>query len=912
MKQKSKDKPVRKNILKLAQMITGRIEIINTEHIEYRALSALMTDEMADVAVKMGCRKPRVFSDIQKRTKLDKANLERILDQLLKTGICEFAYNENHERVYFVDIPVSGSAELSATVPWQLENIPEVSEYFEKCSLEPLAPIAQAIRPGGGGVGMHVIPVEQAIKAENTSMDVEHISYWLKKYDHFALWPCQCRLTRQHNGMNTGDDPEGWCVALGDFADYIVETNRGRYADYDEVMEVVRKADENGFVHQVTNIDGWDKVFIFCNCNVNSCLALRSSQYYNAPNLSRSAYVAHVDKKSCVACGKCVEKCPAGAVKLGQKLCTKDGEIQYPKHDLPDDHRWGKERWDENYRDTNRINCYPTGTAPCKTACPAHIGIQGYIKMASEGRYAEALELIKKDNPFPAICGRVCNRRCEDACTRGMIDEPVAIDEIKNFIAQRDLDAKTRFIPKKVIPKLHGEFDEKIAIIGGGPAGLSCAYYLALKGYRPTVFEKNQKPGGMMVYGIPSYKLEKNVVAAEIDVLRELGVTIKCGVEVGKDVTLEQLREQGYRAFYVAIGCQGSRKAGIKGEDAKGVESAVDFLRRVTDNNEVQISGRTVVIGGGNVAVDVARTAQRCGSDEVIMVSLEQRDEMPATEEEISEAQEEAVQIKNGWGPKEILTKDGKACGVVLKKCTCVKNAKGQFAPEYDENETITIECENVFLSIGQSIEWGELLKDSKVELGRGNGPVADPSTYQTAQEDIFVGGDAYTGPKFVIDAIAAGHMASEVLHRYVRVGDLQSGRDRREFIELDKNNIVIEKDCYDKPSRQKHGFDENISRTKSFRDARLTFTEEQVRKEASRCLSCGAAVVDENKCIGCGVCTNQCHFDAIHLKRDLPECTNMFKYEERVKAMLPYLVKREIKIRKREAAEKKAAKNKE
>lgn len=909
MEQKNSNPPVRKNVLKLAQMITGRIERINTQHIEYRALSALMTDDMVDVAVKMGCRKPKTFDEIQKKTKLDKATLEHILDKLLKTGICEFAFNDAHERVYFVDIPVSGSAELSATVPSQLENIPEVSEYFEKCSLEPLAPVAQALGPGGGGVGMHVLPVEQAIKAENKSMSVEHISYWLQKYNHFALWPCQCRLTRQHNGMNTGDDPEGWCVALGDFADYIVETNRGRYADYDEVMEVVRKADENGFVHQVTNIDGWDKVFILCNCNVNSCLALRSSQYYNAPNLSRSAYVAHVDKDKCVACGKCVEKCPAGAVKLGQKLCTKNGEIQYPKHDLPDDHRWGKERWDENYRDTNRINCYPTGTAPCKTACPAHIGIQGYIKMAAQGRYDEALELIKKDNPFPAICGRVCNRRCELACTRGTIDEPVAIDEIKNFIAQRDLDAKNRFVPKKVVPKLYGEFDEKIAIVGGGPAGLSCAYYLALKGYKPTVFEKNAKPGGMMVYGIPSFKLEKNVVEAEIDVLRELGVEIKCGVNVGEDVTLDQLREQGYKAFYVAIGCQGSRKAGIDGENAQGVESAVEFLRSVTDNPQRKLSGKTVVIGGGNVAIDVARTAQRCGAESVTIYSLEQKQDMPASIEEITEAEEEGVKIDNGWGPKEIKTKDGKVCGVILKKCIQVKDAQGRFAPVYDENDTVEIECENVFTSIGQSVEWGNLLRDSKVELGRGNAPVADSDTYQTAQEDVFVGGDVYTGPKFIIDAIASGHMASEVIHRYVRVGDLNSGRDRREFIELDKNNIVLNEDCYDKPARQHHGFDESVDRKKSFKDARLPFTEEQVKKEASRCLGCGAAKVDENKCIGCGVCTNQCHFDAIHLSRDLPECTNMHKYEDRVKVMIPYLIKREIKIIKREIADKRAAK---
>ena len=256
---------------------------------------------------------------------------------------------------------------------------------------------------------------------------------------------------------------------------------------------------------------------------------------------------------------------------------------------LPSEKKWGPEMWTEDYRDKNRINTHETGTAPCKTACPAHIAVQGYLKMASQGRYKEALALIKKENPFPAVCGHICNRRCEDACTRGNIDQAVAIDEVKKFIAAKDLEAETRYIPKKVVPSLKGQFDEKIAIIGGGPAGLSCAFYLAEKGYAPTVFEKNENAGGMLVYGIPSYKLEKDVVQAEIDVIKAMGVTIKTGVEVGKDITIEELRKQGYKAFYIAIGCQGGRKAGIPGEDAEGVMTAVDFLREVNDKEEYPI-----------------------------------------------------------------------------------------------------------------------------------------------------------------------------------------------------------------------------------------------------------------------------------------------------------------------------------
>ena len=247
----------------------------------------------------------------------------------------------------------------------------------------------------------------------------------------------------------------------------------------------------------------------------------------------------------------------------------KDGPIEYPKHELPDTVKWGPEKWDEDYRDNNRINCYDTGTAPCKTACPAHIAVQGYLKKAAQGKYREALALIKKENPFPAVCGHICNRRCEDACTRGTIDQAVAIDEVKKFIAKQDLTAENRYIPPIIPPTTGRLFEEKIAIIGGGPAGLSCAFYLAEKGYKPTVFEKNEKPGGMLVYGIPSFKLEKDVVEAEIDVMRQMGVEIKCGVEVGKDITLKELRKQGYKAFYIAIGCQAEEKPILKGKMQK-------------------------------------------------------------------------------------------------------------------------------------------------------------------------------------------------------------------------------------------------------------------------------------------------------------------------------------------------------
>ena len=898
----------REVIMKLAKMVTDRVpqklgmKKLTKYDPEYWGLAALCTDEMAEMALKLGgVRKPKTLDQMVKITGKDPKYVEEILEQLAYAGVVEYNWeNPEHVKQYVLPMFVPGSAEFSNMNAKIFEEHPEMGRFFERMSRLPLEKITPMVPEGGAGIGMHVIPVEKAIEMENQSISIEHISHWLDKYEgKYAASPCSCRRSRTAYEEGCADDPESWCIAVGDMADYVVETNKGgRYITREEALEIFKQAEDNGFVHQITNIDGEDKIFAICNCNVNVCYALRTSQLFNTPNLSRSAYVAKVNPQDCVACGRCVEFCPAGAVKLGQKLCKKDGsEVTYPKHVLPSEKKWGPEMWDEDYRDKNRINCYDTGTAPCKTACPAHIAVQGYLKMAAQGRYTDALALIKKNNPLPAVCGHICNRRCEDACTRGTIDEAIAIDEVKKFIAAQDLNAETRYIPKKVVPAVKGYFDEKIAIIGGGPAGLSCAFYLAEKGYKPTIFEKNERAGGMLVYGIPSFKLEKDVVQAEIDVIREMGVDIKTGVEVGKDITLDELRAQGYKAFYIAIGCQGGRKAGVPGEDAQGVATAVELLREAGANESYPIEGDVVVIGGGNVAIDVARTSSRCGAPNVNMFCLESRDTMPASNEEIEEAEEEGVVMNCGWGPKEILSENGKVTGIVLKKCLSVKDADGRFNPKYDENDTITVPCKHVFLSVGQSIEWGSLLEGSKVELGRGNGAVADALTYQTAEPDIFVGGDVYTGPRFAIDAIAAGKQGAISIHRFVQPhSSLTIGRNRNDFIELDKNDIKVEN--YDNSSRQIPGTNQSIDAKKSFRDAKLTFTEEQVKAETARCLGCGASVVDPNKCIGCGICTTKCEFDAIKLNRELPGCSKMVPSEDKLKYILPNALKQSIKIK--------------
>ncbi|MCR5823945.1 MAG: FAD-dependent oxidoreductase [Lachnospiraceae bacterium] len=913
-------------LLKLVRKITDRIPAkikgVKTEDPEYWGFACIfedeipkdMSDKAIDLMLSMKVRKkysyPEMLEMMADTGLKEKEKQDELLNLLAQLGMFEYDYGDRYtkdgpipgttynpeDRFYWIPLFVPGSAEYTNMNKGLMDRHPELAMFFERMTFLPLEKITAMVPPGGSGIGMHVIPVEQAISMENTTADIEHISYWLKRYEgHLGASICSCRYGRKKLCEGCADDYEGWCIGVGDMADYCRETGRGYDITYDQAMEILKRAEDNGFVHQITNIDGENKIFAICNCNVNICNALRTSQLFNTPNMSASAYRAHVEKEKCVACGQCVEYCPAGALKLGQKLCKADGtEVKYPKQPLPDARKWGKDKWDEDYRDKNRINVHETGTAPCKTACPAHIAVQGYLKLAAQGKYTEALALIKKENPFPAVCGRVCNKRCEDACTRGTVDQAVSIDAVKKFLAARDMNSETRYIPEIVVASNRGRWKEKIAIIGGGPAGLSAAFYLAQKGYYPTVFEKNEYAGGMLRYGIPSYKLEKDVIEAEIDVMREMGVEIKTNVEVGKDVTIESLRKEGYKAFYVAIGCQGGRLPGVPGEDAKNTLTAVEFLKDA-NTGKLKFTDETVVIGGGNVAIDATRVSKRSGAKKVTMVCLETEDIMPASREEIDEAREDGVEILCGYGPMEV-KKDEKGAvkSVVFKKCTRVFDENHRFSPVYDENDTVEIAASKLIYAIGQSIVWKDLLKGTKVEFGRGNGPVADPLTYQTAEEDIFVGGDVFTGPRFAIDAIAQGHEAAESLHRFVQNGHMTIGRNRRQFKELDKNDLTIP--SYDTAGRQEAEDDTTIDK-KGFRDFHGTLTEEQVKAETARCLGCGATVVDANRCIGCGICTTKCKFDAIHLHRDHPEASKMVVAEDKFGTLLPYMAKRAAKI---------------
>ena len=825
---------------------------------EYFVMEHLVTDEMAEVGMALKFKTRQTIEEIAESLKRPLDEVQPLMDDLCYSGACSYE-TVNGTKEYWLDLWVPGHMEMFMNHPDALKY-PEIAIAFDAYGKK-----KGVIAPGMIPMGMapmRVIPIESAIDANTRRASFEEISHYLDENDLFSVSNCSCRTVRESMGEGCGHLKEDMCIQLGHGAEMYIASGRGRQITREEAKEILLKAEENGLMHEIPNLDGSGKTHAICNCCGCGCLALRNASMFQNPDFVRSNYVAKVDPEQCVACGECVEHCPVNALKLGQKIKSKTPLPEVDPHtDRPDNSSWGTERWNPEYR-TNRQVIMEGGTSPCKSECPAHIGIQGYIKLASEGKYREALELIKKENPFPAVCGHICPRYCENECTRNSVDDSVAIDEIKKFIAEQDMNSEHRYVPKK----RHDYSDKKIAVIGSGPAGLSCAYYLALDNYSVTVFEKEESLGGMLTWGIPNFRLERAVIDSEIDVLKELGVQFKTGVNVGQDITLDELRDQGYKAFYLAIGAQGGRKLGLEGEDAKGVMSGVDFLRQVSHQESKLLHGNTIVIGGGNVAIDVARTAIRTGSESVTMFSLESLQEMPALPEEIDEAKHEGILMEHGWGPKRIIVDKGQVKGVEFKKCIRVFDEHGHFNPSFDEESTYYVEADHVLVSIGQAIEWGDLLRGCDVTLNPNRSLQADPTTYQTGQKDVFVGGDAYTGPKFAIDAIAAGKEGAISIHRFVQPGQsMLLGRLKRDYKAFDKDNVDYQ--GFDLKPRQQIDPLEEAAR-KSLRDMRGSFTPEQILKEADRCLSCGRVYVDQYQCVGCGQCTVRCQFGAISLEK--------------------------------------------
>ena len=844
----------RPNILALASKIS--LESLTYTGItygdpEYRILDPIVDDDMCSVMMRMRLETDFSAEDLAKKTRKSLDFVQTQCDKLVKAGVIRTRVRSG-VLCYYYPIWVPGIMEGILSNREQCDAHPELGACFEEYTRIRVGMLAPML---GNGVNfMRVMPVMSAIENDTHKASYDEISTLIEKAWAISVGPCSCRRSRRLMGEGCGHLEEDMCLYLNDNAISFSKNGEHRLITKEEAYDILRRAEDNGLVHEVNQALGFDDVTAICNCCGCSCYALRIAELFRSPNGVSSNFIARVDKDKCVACGQCVENCQTNAVRLGQKHCLTDSHISdayASDKEIP----WDKKSYNIDYR-TTRTDTMPSGTAPCKAECPAHVPVQGYIKLAAQGRYTEALELIKKENPFPAVCGRICNKACEDACTRGSVDAPIAIDDIKKFIAGKDLEAEHRFVPK-MVNQTGKPYEEKIAVIGSGPAGLTCAYYLALKGYPVTVFEKEKELGGMLTLGIPSFRLEKDVIRAEIDILRDLGVQFKTGVAAGTDITLDALRAEGFKAFYLAVGASRGAKLRCPGEELPGVMTGIDFLRAVNLGEAPAIGTSVAVIGGGNVAIDVARAAVRLGA-EVTVVYRRDRDSMPAADDEIAEAAEEGVSFRFLASPAEILG-DGKAETLKIE----LMELRGGKPAGTGVYETMNVSA--VISAVGQEIE----LNGISVTTGaKGTVTVSLPS-FQTSEADVFAGGDVVTGPKFAIDAIAAGKEGAISIHRYVHPGQSQViGRDHRDYKAMNPATAGVAIDGFDTAPRQKASGGSAKDAEKTFRDLRGTLTEEQLKTETRRCLDCGTAVVDESLCVGCGICTTKCKFDAIRLEK--------------------------------------------
>ena len=530
----------RPNILKLATKIS--LESMTYTGVtyndpEYKILEPIIDDDMCQIMMHMRLEANRTAEDIAKRAKKSVHHTQEQLDKLCKTGAVR-ARVRNGKTYYFYPIWVPGIMEGIMANREQCDKYPVLGECFEEYTRRRVSMLAPFMDAGMNM--MRVIPVQAAIENNSRKASYDEVHRLVENAWAVAVGACSCRRSRRLMGEGCGHLEEDMCIYLNDNAVNYSKIGSHRMITKEEAYEILKRAERNGLVHELNVAPGYEDSTAICNCCGCSCYALRIATYFRAPDAVKSNYVARVDRDKCVACGQCVENCQVNAVKLGSKLCTGGTTIPRPEETARNTLLWGGKNYNPDFR-SNRTDVVEGGTAPCKAACPAHVSVQGYVALAKQGRYLEALKLIKKHNPFPAICGRICNKPCESACMRGEVDSAVAIDDLKKFIAEQDLNAEQRWIPPMENPR-GIPFEEPIAVIGAGPAGLSCAYYLREKGYPVTVFEKEKVLGGMPAFAIPSFRLEKDVLNAEIDVLRQMGVEFKTGVEIGKDVSLDDLR----------------------------------------------------------------------------------------------------------------------------------------------------------------------------------------------------------------------------------------------------------------------------------------------------------------------------------------------------------------------------------
>ncbi len=532
----------------------------------------------------------------------------------------------------------------------------------------------------------------------------------------------------------------------------------------------------------------------------------------------------------CTGCGECVNACPI---------------------EVPSEHNLGMGMRKAIYRR------YPqaipggfaidkSGRAPCKQACPSHISVQGYVALIAEGRFEEALALIREENPFPSVCGRVCPAPCETACSRSQVDEPLAIRQLKRYVTDYELQHGLPHLPGPPVDR-----SEQVAVVGAGPSGLTAAYYLRRKGFGVTVFEALPELGGMLRYGIPAYRLPKNILDIEVKAILDLGVRVEMGKRLGVDFTIDSLKKEGFSAIYMASGAWRASRMRIDGEDSDGVVQGIDFLSAVARGENVEVGDKVVVVGGGNTAIDAARTALRLGASRVMLLYRRSREEMPADRHEIEAAEEEGVQLSLLRAPLRCIGENGKIRKLEIMTMQLGEpDESGRRRPVPVEGLEEVIEVDTLIAAVGQ---WADLDWLPNADSGR----VSDPVTFATLLPGVFAGGDVASGPATAIEAIAAGKEAAISIERYLHGRDLHSERSQQ------PKQADVKIDHPEPKPRQRAAMLDPMTRTTNFEEVEAVFTRDQAMEEAARCLACGV-------CSECYRCVPACKADAIdHLQTE-------------------------------------------
>jgi len=540
----------------------------------------------------------------------------------------------------------------------------------------------------------------------------------------------------------------------------------------------------------------------------------------------------YIDIDKCTSCGDCEKVCPVVLPNgYDEGLSTRKAAYKQYAQAIP-----------------GAFTIQKADNAPCRLACPAGLNVQGYVQMVGEGKYKEALEIIMEDLPLPGILGRICPHGCEDACRRCDVEDPVAIRDLKRLAADmfdcRDIEIEC--LPKR---------DEKVAIIGSGPAGLSAAYHLARKGILSTIFEALPEPGGMLRVGIPEHRLPRKILDQEIEVITNLGVEIKTNTPLGPDLSVDDLLKEGYKAVYIGIGAHRGFELGVPGEKAKGVRQGVDFLREVNLKGKAPVGKKVAIVGGGNVAIDVARCAVRLGAEEVNIIYRRTRNEMPAWEEEITASEHEGVKIEYLSAPQEILVKDGKVIGL-----RCIKmelgepDSSGRRRPVPIPGSEYEMEIDQILPAIGQQPDLSSIEDAAGITISKWGTIEVDPVTYYTGREGVFAGGDVQAGPWIAIGAIAAGKEAAESIFRYIDGTDMAEGREP-----VSKEDMVYRPIPENEPKMPREKMPElALSKRKgNFSEVELGYKEKQGQSEAKRCLNCGY-------CCECFQCVEACLANAV------------------------------------------------